>query len=220
MKLNLRKTIFLIIFFAIIFAASKISLFKIIGAKQSFTLFEFLYPLPSTFLGSLWGGGIVLLVKIFHWLFTGQSLDLITFIRFFPAVFAALYFASRSKFNLVIPVICMILFWTHPVGRLAFPYGVFWLIPILVFPFKKNLALNSLGTTFIAHAVGSTAFLYSVPMTAEIWRGLIPVVIMERFIFAAGISLSYLLVRDLVKFLVKNLKSEKSCRFIIENLKI
>ncbi len=99
----------------------------------------------------------------------------------------------------------MILFWTHPVGRSAFPYGLFWLILILVFPFKKNLALNSLGTTFVAHAIGSTAFLYSVPMTAEIWRGLIPVVIMERFILATGISLSYICFSVAVKYVAKKL---------------
>lgn len=211
------KIIFLIIFFVIIFTASRISLFQIVGAKQSFTLFEFLYPLPAAFLGSGWGAGVVLVVKILNWLFSGQSLDLITFIRFFPAVLAAFYFASKSKWNLLVPVACMILFWANPVGRAAFPYALFWLIPIFVFPLKKGLALNALGTTFIAHALGSTAFLYSVPMTAEVWRGLIPVVLMERFIFAAGICLSYILVRDLIKFLAKNLKEKKFHRLIPEN---
>lgn len=220
MKINFKKIIFLFIFFSFVFIASKISLFKIVGANQSFTLFEFLYPLPSAFLGSLYGAGIVLIVKILNWLLSGQSLDLITFLRFFPAIFAAIYFSSRSKFNLAVPIICMFLFWIHPVGRLAFPYGIFWLIPILVFPFKKNLPLNALGTTFIAHALGSVAFLYFIPLPAEIWRSLIPVVLMERFIFAIGISLSYLLVQGLVKFLVKNLKSEKFQRFMTENLKI
>lgn len=198
-KSKREKIIFLILFFAIIFGASRIFLFKIIGSKQSFTLFEFLYPLPAAFLGSGWGAVLVLFVKILNWLFTGQSLDLITFIRFFPAVFGAIYFASKSKLNLLVPIACMILFWINPVGRAAFPYGLFWLIPIIVFPFKRNLALNSLGTTFISHAIGSTAFLYSVPMNAEIWRGLIPIVFMERFIFAAGISVSYLVISVLVK---------------------
>ncbi len=208
-KLNLKQILFLIIFFAIIFIASRIPLFKIVGSNQTFTLFEFLYPLPSAFLGTFLGAGIVLLVKILNWLFSGQSLDLITFIRFFPAVFAAIYFASKLKLNLIIPIICMILFWIHPVGRASFPYGVFWLIPILVFPFKKNLALNALGTTFIAHAIGSTAFLYSVEMPAEVWRSLIPIVFLERFIFATGIFISYLVFSVCLNYILKKLSKKE-----------
>lgn len=214
-KFSTKQFIFLLIFLAIIFTASRISLFKIVGSKQAFTLFEFLYPLPAAFLGSFWGAGIVLIVKIINWLFTGQSLDLITFIRFFPAVFAAIYFASKSKFNLAVPIICMILFWTHPVGRAAFPYGFFWLIPILVFPFKKNLALNALGSTFVAHALGSTAFLYSVSLTPEIWRGLIPVVFMERFIFAAGICVSYIVFSLAIRYILKKIEQR---RIITQNI--
>ncbi|MFN3301598.1 MAG: hypothetical protein ACK413_01025 [Patescibacteria group bacterium] len=208
-KFSSRQILFLLLFFTIVFAASKISLFKIVGSNQSFTLFEFLYPLPAAFLGSLWGGGIVLLVKILNWLLTGQSLDLITFVRFFPAVFAAIYFASKSKWNLIVPIICMILFWSHPIGRAAFPYGIFWLIPILVFPFKKNLPFNALGSTFIAHAIGSTAFLYSLPMSPEIWRGLIPVVLMERFIFATGISFSYVVFSLTIKYILKKVRERE-----------
>ena len=208
-KLNLKQIIFLILFFAIIFGASRITLFKIVGASQAFTLFEFLYPLPAVFLGSIWGAGIVLLVKVLNWLITGQSLDLITFVRFFPAVLAALYFASKSKWNVVVPIICMALFWFNPIGRASFPYGLFWLIPIIVFPFKKNLALNALGSTFTAHAVGSVAFLYSVGLTPEIWRGLIPVVFMERFVFAAGISVSCVVFSVVIQYIAKKLSLQK-----------
>lgn len=207
-KLNLKQLIFLLIFFAVIFGASRIALFKITGADQSFTLFEFLYPLPAVFLGSIWGAGIVLLVRIINWAISGQTLDLITFLRFFPVVFAAIYFASRSKLNLLVPIICMILFWLNPVGRAAFPYGLFWLIPLLVFPFKKNIVLNSLGTTFTAHAIGAVAFLYAVPMSADIWRSLVPVVLIERFVFAAGIAMSYLCISLAVKYIAKKLEAK------------
>lgn len=208
-KINLKQVIFLLIFFAIVFSASKIVLFKVVGSSQAFTLFEFLYPLPAAFLGSLWGAGIVLLVKVLNWLITGQALDLITFVRFFPAVLAALYFASKSKWNIVVPIVCMALFWLNPIGLAAFPYAFFWLIPIIVFPFKHNLAFNALGSTFTAHAVGSVAFLYVVPMSAEIWRGLIPVVFMERFVFAAGICISYVVFSLAIKYLAKKLGVQK-----------
>lgn len=208
-KIDLKQTIFLLIFFAVIFTASKIVIFKVIGASQAFTLFEFLYPLPAAFLGGLWGAGMVLVVKILNWLISGQNLDLITFVRFFPAVLAALYFANKSKLNLIVPTSCMILFWLNPVGLAAFPYALFWLIPIIAFPFKKNLVLNSLGTTFTAHAVGSVAFLYAAPMTPEIWRNLIPIVFMERFIFAGGIVISSLIFSMVIKFIEKKLSQQK-----------
>jgi len=208
-KLNLKQVIFLLIFFAIIFGASKIALFKVVGSNQAFTLFEFLYPLPAAFLGSVWGAGIVLVVKVINWMINGQALDLITFLRFFPAVLAVIYFSTRSKFTLIVPIACMILFWINPVGLAAFPYALFWLIPLIVFPFKKNIALNSLGTTFTAHAVGSVVFLYAVPLPAQVWLSLIPVVFMERFIFTAGMTISYFSISLIVKYLTKKLEERR-----------
>lgn len=205
-NVTVRQIIFLLIFFAVVFGASRIALFKIIGAGQSFTLFEFIYPLPAVFLGSLWGAGVVLLVRVINWAISGKTLDLITFLRFFPVVFAAIYFSTRSKLNLLVPIICMILFWAHPIGRAAFPYGLFWFIPLLALPFKKNIALNSLGTTFTAHAIGSVVFLYTVPMSALIWRSLIPVVIIERFVFATGIATAYICISLAIKYVVKRLE--------------
>jgi hypothetical protein len=48
-----------------------------------------------------------------------------------------------------------------------------------------------LGSTFIAHAVGSTIWIYTVPMTAQMWLGLMPLVAIERLCFATGMVVSY-----------------------------
>ena len=110
-------------------------------------------------------------------------------------LFAAVYFASNrknlSKASSFIPLVCMGLFWLHPVGQQAWFYALYWLIPLAGKFLSKRLFFRSLGSTFTAHAVGSTLWLYTVPMPAEAWIALIPVVAMERILFAAGISVSF-----------------------------
>ncbi len=46
---------------------------------------------------------------------------------------------------------------------------------------------HALASTFIAHAVGSVIWLYTVPMVASAWLALIPIVACERLLYTAGI---------------------------------
>lgn len=79
-------------------------------------------------------------------------------------------------------------FMAHPVGAQAWVYSVYWLIPVLLYVIrKKSLFLEALGSTFIAHAVGSVIWIYADPITPHAWLALIPVVFIERLIFASGI---------------------------------
>lgn len=55
----------------------------------------------------------------------------------------------------------------------------------------QSLFLTALGSTFIAHAVGSVIWCYTVPMTPAMWLGLIPVVALERTLFALGMVVAY-----------------------------
>jgi hypothetical protein len=55
---------------------------------------------------------------------------------------------------------------------------------------NKSLFLQSLASTFIAHAVGSVIWVYANPMTPQMWTGLIPVVFVERMVIAAGLVLA------------------------------
>ncbi len=120
-----------------------------------------------------------------------------------PMLFAAFYFGAikkslHKKISIIIPLICMALFMVHPIGREAWVYSLYWLIPVIAKLFSKNLFFRSLGATFTAHAIGSTIWLYSIPMTSMQWLGLIPIVALERLLFAIGISVSFIAVNTVL----------------------
>jgi hypothetical protein len=77
------------------------------------------------------------------------------------------------------------------VGSQVWYYSLYWLIPMVLYFAPKNLFLRSLGSTFTAHAIGSVLFLYSIPTAPALWIMLLPIVAIERLVFAAGISASF-----------------------------
>jgi hypothetical protein len=105
-----------------------------------------------------------------------------------PGYFAALYLATQSRLvRCGIPLLAMSLFLIHPVGFQAAFYSAYWLIPLFIgMTATRSFFAQALGATFTAHAAGSVIWLYSVPMAPEAWLGLIPLVALERFTFAAG----------------------------------
>jgi len=219
-----KKILFIIIFAVLGFIALKIPFTNIVGSKQAFSLFDFMGPISGMFLGAWPAALSVLLVKISEFLFTGKSLDWLTIIRFFPMAAAALYFGTKSKKISIIPIVCMILFWAHPEGRQAWYFALFWLIPIIALFKKDRLILNSLGSTFTAHAIGSVAFLYAFNLPAAVWTGLIPTVLMERGLFAIGTWAFYLVVNSLLNKItqyakIRSLKVNENYTFSWEFLK-
>lgn len=128
--------------------------------------------------------GLLLFIKFIF--FGSFSLHTLAFI--IPGYCAALYWSiNHWSLRLLLPIACFLAFVTHPVGSQAALYAFYWLIPVgLYFAPHKNLFLTALASTFVAHAVGSTIWIYTVPMTAEMWTGLIPLVAIERFCFATG----------------------------------
>ena len=134
-----------------------------------------------------------------------------------PSFCAALYFAllgitldetsSRSIVRKVaaclIPVTCMILFIAHPTGLHAFPYTFYWFIPIItaLMP-HSSFFLHALGSTFTAHAVGSVLWLYCKSIPAAAWLGLIPVVFVERIVFALGMVVCYYAARSIKTYMI------------------
>jgi hypothetical protein len=123
--------------------------------------------------------------------FNSLSLSMLAFI--IPGFCAALYWnMNHWSIRLLLPIACFIAFVAHPVGAQAYAYAFYWFIPMaLYFVPNKNLFLTALGSTFIAHAVGSTIWIYTVPMTAQMWLGLMPLVAIERLCFATGMVVSY-----------------------------
>ena len=203
-KLNKKKILFIVIFVILGLAISQIPLSPIIGGKkQAFTPFEFLGPTSGMFLSSTSGAISVFFVKLFSAIFGHQKFDLVTIIRLFPMMFAAIYFGLNNskklnKLILIIPLIAIILFILHPEGRKIWFFSLYWLIPIICYFKKDRLILNALGSTFTAHAIGSTAFLYAFNLPAPVWLGLIPIVFIERVSFAIGIWATYLCLNSLL----------------------
>jgi len=189
-----KKLFFVLIFGIIALIAYQINFSSLLGVEnQSFTLFQFFGPIAGAFLGPLFGAASVLTAELINFLVIGKAFSVINLFRLAPMLLAAYYFGRKdSKLVALVPIACMILFVLHPVGGEAWYYSLYWVIPLVATFFPKKLFLKSLGTTFTAHAVGSTLFLYTIPTSALLWQGLIPVVAFERILFALGITASYI----------------------------
>jgi hypothetical protein len=193
-----KRILFLALFSVLVLIANQINFSAVWGAKnQYFTLFQFFGPIAGSFLGPFIGVGAVLIAQLSDMLLFGKAFDFISVFRLTPMLFAAAYFGLQAKknfnFSAIIPLIAMALFVLHPVGRTVWFYSLYWLIPVIVSVFfKNNLFFRSLGSTFTAHSVGSIVFLYTIPMPAEAWVALIPIVAVERLAFALGISISFI----------------------------
>lgn len=207
MKINKPQLVFFIIFTILGVVALQAPVYQIVGAKAKFTLFDFFGPLAGGFLGALGGALSVLVIQVVNFFIHGAVLDAATAIRFFPMLFAAIYFSRRSVWILLVPVLAMIGFVAHPLGRQAWVFALFWIIPLLCWSLRRFPAARALGSTFTAHAVGSVAFLYVFKLPAVVWFGLIPVVFKERFIFAAGILVMYLVFDGILRLAEKRFPS-------------
>ena len=144
------------------------------GIKALFGLFPFTLGLPSLCAAANWSA---------H---TSQS-----------------KFAGLKKFLLgvVLPLICMAIFIAHPVGRQAWAYSFYWLIPVSLYFFpNKSVFTISLSSSFIAHAVGSIFWLFLMPISSERWLALIPIVAVERLLFAVAGFVGYLVIKKCMSF--------------------
>lgn len=193
-NINKKQIAFFILFILIGFGLMQIPFSQLVGAKNiKFSLFDFFGPIAGAFVGSVWGLIVVGAMQLINWGWHGFQLDAGVIIRLFPVLFSVLYFARRSKWNIIIPAICMIAFWAHPEGRAAWPYALYWLIPIAAHFFhEKFIILRALGSTFTAHAVGGALWIWVFNMKAALWIGLIPVVWKERGLMMIGITLTYI----------------------------
>ena len=195
-----KKLLFLAIFTVIALVCYQINFSSILGTEnKSFTLFQFIGPIGAGIFSPAFGAVSVIVVELIHTATTGVT-DLFSVARIFPMAVAAIYFGTKRKAISAVPLLCIALFWLNPIGAQAWIYPLYWLIPVIgAFWFKDNLFMRSLGTTFTAHAVGSTAFLYVYGMTPQFWLALIPVVFVERILFALGISVSFVAANTLVQ---------------------
>ncbi len=215
-----KKIIFVLIFFALVLIGKNINFSAVVGAdSQFFTLFQFFGPIAGGFLGPLFGAISVFFAQLADFLIVGKEWQLLSLLRFLPMLLAVYYFGSKKKsLKLIVPLVCILLFIFHPIGKQAWVYAMFWWIPVLgvILPKKVpgKLLFRSFGATFTAHAVGSVLWLYTVPMTASQWIGLIPIVAYERFLFGAGIAVSFVVLNTVLDFVVDKLKLSDKVLFI------
>ena len=204
MKNTKRKTLIFIALFSFLgLITLHIPVSHIVGSNQTFSVFDFFAPTIGLIINNLPGAISVFFVKFFDMIFVKKTVDIVSVIRLLPLPLAAFYFGSQSKYKSLIAFLCIVLFILHPVGKQAWAYSLYFVIPIVAAFFPKRLFLKSLGSTFTAHAVGSVVFLYTFQLTPAIWLGLIPVVFIERISFALGIYASYFLFNLSLYYLVK-----------------
>lgn len=130
-------------------------------------------------------------------------------VYYIPTVFASAYWALNKRvFPVIVSCACIVLFVMHPVGFKAAAYSFYWFIPVvLAFLPRRFIFIDALSSTFIAHAVGSVMFLYAHPtMPASQWISLIPLVAVERCIFALGMTGVYYAGVYIQKLVVKKIK--------------
>lgn len=190
---KIRKNLtFVIFFFLLGLIALQIPFTALLGANVRFTLYDFLAPTAGVFLTTLPGIMTVLLIQLINYLIHPDLLTgIVSFIRLFPVLFAVFYFSKKRSANLLIPLLSMLIFNLHPIGRSAWQYSLLWLIPVMTHYFRKNLLLRSLGATFTAHAVGGALWVWAFGLSREMWLALIPQTLMERALMAGGISVSF-----------------------------
>lgn len=162
----------------------------IIGSKTTFFSFtQILFPLSGLFSGVISSSFIFCIRTLILLISSKLPLHLIS-VYHIPTFCGAVYLGTNNKFiKIVIPAICMFLFITDPIGKQAFLFSFYWFIPIIIalFP-NSSIFIQTIGSTFTTHAVGSIIWLYTKNLDALTWNSLISVVWAERLIFAIAMT--------------------------------
>ena len=200
-----QKLFALIIFVTLGFAALQVPINHLAGSKASFTMFDLFAPVSGAFLGSWFGIVAVFLMQLVNLMFHGfANFDKGTIIRLFPVLFGVWFFSKRSGNFLIIPLLAIISFNLNPIGRSVWYYSLFWTIPVFCYFLRdRSLFARALGAAFTAHAVGGALWIWAFNLPAAVWISLIPVVAMERLLFASGIAGVYVLLNNVLFVLSK-----------------
>ncbi len=209
------KMFYTFFFMMTIIVLSKIKLQPIFGTPSRFSLLAMFAPIVPYFTGISWGFIAIFGARILQFIIGISTVkDLFSYLIFMPVFFGGIYFArlfKKEKGLVLIPIISIILFNLHPIGRVVWYYSMFWLIPIaitLLQPWIRKLTrlrdlptiyIYALASTFIDHAVGSVMFLYYLNIPAIYWNMAIPYVPFERAIYAIGITIFYCFVKKSIE---------------------
>lgn len=164
-----------------------------------FSLAPILMPLAGAFAG-ISGSALTCTLHFLIYCIVTKSFSYHILAYCVPGFFASLWWSNKSTWLRVLPALCcMLLFVMHPVGSSAALYSLFWLIPIFISVLNyKHIFATALASTFTAHAVGSVIWLYTVPMSADQWLMLMPVVVIERLVFTLGMISAYAIINRIL----------------------
>lgn len=165
----------------------------IVGSYAAFfSLSQCVVPLMGAYAGLSGSVLFCLLGMVARWVLAPIALFKL-FAFYVPGMIAGFTWIKEYRFvQVVVPVSCMVLFLIHPVGGAAWAYTLFWLLPVALYYSAINTVFaQSIASTLVAHAVGSTIWLYADPMSAPVWIGLIPFVAYERLLLAVGMVIAY-----------------------------
>jgi hypothetical protein len=204
MKNSLRTALAYTIAGATLYASSFITWSTMLGGtKASFSLANIAWPIVGAFLPFSFGASALgLLVGLKAIGFSGIPLMSVTFglpTLASMAIWNNMYRATDLALRTIVPLSCLIAFVAHPVGAAASAYTMYWLIPVLfALAGHHGFVTRALSATFVAHAIGSVMYLYTVQTTSDLWLSLIPVVAIERLSFALITAGMYFGIRELI----------------------
>ena len=187
------KVLYTIFSYILLELSSYLNVSSIVGSRR---LFFSAINCTGPLIGRFNGLGAFILVLLRRCFFSTNTVSFVLFnplLYHIPTLIASTYWYSSSRFvRLGLPIILMGLFIMHPIGHQAFVYSLFWLIPMFIHLLRYQTPFTeALGTTFLAHGVGSVLQLYWAPMSTEYWIALLPLVVIERLLFASGMTLVY-----------------------------
>ena len=200
---------------------SKIKLHKIFGTPFHFSLLTIFGPNIEPFGGALVSITVFTLGRLIQILLGfSKGTTYLSYIVYLPMIFASHYFAKlvnyqynrgRPAYPVIIPLLAMVFFILHPIGRAVWYYSLYWLIPMVIYLFANKLDtfkyeplriyLYALAATYIDHAIGSVMYLYALNIPAIYWNMALPYVPLERAVFALGITLMYYFIREAINAL-------------------
>lgn len=169
-----------------------------------FSMTSMTIPLIGHYVGTF-GAIIVFSFSLLMRIIFGYSFSLKIAAFYIPGLCASIYLARRTAlWAVIVPFVCIGLFLFHPVGREAFVYSFYWVIPMVLFFVPSRIFIkDAFIATFIAHAVGSVIWLYTQPETVFFWISLIPLVAIERI----GYALGMLCLKKIISFLYEESKA-------------
>ncbi len=181
---------------SLLYGASLFKVTSVLGSSNLiFSGINIVGPLCGAWLG------MPALTALFFARFLLRAVAVSTFV-FTPLVYhiptfcaAASFRPGNRLFKLLLIGICCALFLSHPHGAAAWWFSLYWLIPAaIILADLKQLFWVALSSTFIAHAVGSVIWLYWFALSPEVFWALMPLVPLERVVYACGMVIVHTVV--------------------------